>query len=111
MRKRQKQFEKSLVRFFLEHVLGLSVRRLLGRKPPRPDTYCVVERNGESDILEIELIEYQVDAPIGHGGGSPGERLNSFWGKVQESLRRRLTRRPIEVEVRVTLKHPSAVNG
>jgi hypothetical protein len=111
MRKLQKQVEKSQVRYFLENVLGLSVRRLLGRNPPRPDIYSVVERNGGTAILEIELVEYQVDTSSGQENGSPGERLNSFWRKVQDSLCRRMSKKPVKVDVRVTLKDASTVKN
>src|SRR5439155_647316 len=53
--------------------------------------------------------EYQVDVPSGQNGGSPGVRLHSFWRKVQESVGRRLTKNPVEVEVSVTLKDRSRV--
>jgi hypothetical protein len=100
---------KSLVREFLEKVLGWTVCRLLGRHPPRPDIYAVIQKNGQKAILEIELVEYQVDTSTGEEGGSPGERLNSFWRKVQARLCRRLSKKPVKVEVRVTLKEPSKV--
>jgi hypothetical protein len=110
MRKRQKQIEKCLIREFLTNALDLTVCRLWGRCPPRPDSYAVIERDGASVTVEIESTEYQVDTASGKKGGSPGVRLHSFWRKVQESLCRRLTRKPIEVDVCVTLKDPSKVN-
>jgi hypothetical protein len=113
MRSRQKQVEKFLVREFLEKNLGLNVIRLLGRNPGpnshRPDIYAAIEKNGGKVVLEIELTEYQVDTQFANAGGSPGERLNSFWREVQESLWRRLSKRPVEVEVLVTLNDPSKV--
>jgi hypothetical protein len=113
MRNRQKQVEKFLVREFLEKGLRLNVIRLLGRNPGpnsrRPDIYAVIEKDGGNTVLEIELTEYQVDTPSGKEGGSPGERLNSFWREVQESLWRRLSKGPVKVEVLVTLNDPSKV--
>ena len=115
MRNRQKQAEKFLVRRFLEELLGFKIYRLLARNPGhnshRPDIYAVVEINEGRGLLEIEMIEYQVDVSNGQKGGSPGEKLKSFWLKVTESLRRRLTRKPIEVELSVTLKDPSSVKN
>ena len=109
MRNCQKDVEKFLVRNFLENAIGLTVRRLLSRLPPKPDIYAVVERNEQKSALEIELTEYQVDSSGDQEGGSPGARLNSFWRKVQASLYRRLSRKPLNVEVLVTLDNPSAV--
>ncbi len=110
MRKRQKNIEKSLLREFLESALGLTIIRLLGRRRPRPDGYAVIEEHGRKAILEIELTEYQADVRTLEGG-SPGERLSNFWRKVQESLCRRLSKNPIEVEIRVTMKDPSKVKS
>jgi hypothetical protein len=113
MRRQQKAAEKAIVRAFLENVLALHVLRLVGRNPSRyshpADIYAVVERDGGTAVLEIELVEYQVDASDGQEGGSPGERLNSFWRKVQDSICRRLSKNPVEVDARVTLKHPTKV--
>jgi hypothetical protein len=104
----QKKVEKFIVRQFLENGLGLQVSRLLGRHPPRPDAQAVIECNGQKRIVEIEFVEYQVD---GKEGGSPGEKLQSFWRKVQESLYRRLRQNRIEVDVVVTLNEPSHVKN
>jgi hypothetical protein len=113
VRKLQKEVEKFVAREFLEKVLGLKVLRLRGRNPSGnsqpPDVSAVIERDGAKATLEIELTKYQVDAPSGEAHGSPGERLNSFWRKVQESLRRRLSKKPVQVEVSVTLKDPAAI--
>lgn len=106
MRKRSKAIEKFLMRSFLENGLKLTVRRLLGRKPPRPDGYALVERDGRNVVVEIELTEYQVDAENREKGGSPGVALSRVWRKVQESLYKRLVRSPVKVEARVTLKAP-----
>ena len=110
MGKHQKLVEKSLVRTFFEKVLGQTVRRLLGRHPPRPDVYCVVERGGTTALVEVELVEYHVDTRFGIKGGSPGERLYDFCRRVQDSLRRRLSKKPIKVDVGYTLIDASAVN-
>jgi hypothetical protein len=107
----QKKVEKLLIREFLENVLGMTIRRLQGRSPPRADARAVIKANGRDAVLEIELTEYHVDRPCDQKGGSPGARLNSFWGNVRESLYRRLTRKPINVEVLVTLDDASAVKA
>jgi hypothetical protein len=106
-RKARKGIEKHLVREFFETALRIPVRRLVGRQPPRPDVYCVLRTEGPRALVEVELVEYQIDAAA--KGGSPGERLQTFWDSVQDSLRRRLTRRRIQVEVSVTLKNPSLI--
>jgi hypothetical protein len=110
MRKSKKQIEKTLVREFLEKILGLPIRRLLAGRESRPDVYAVIETNGEEAVVEIELTEYQVDAPHDEGGGSPGERLRSTWAAVQDSICLRLRKKRIEVEVGVSLKYPYVVH-
>jgi hypothetical protein len=100
MRKRQKKVERLLVGEFLENALGVIVRRLLGRVPPRPDVYAVIEKLGRKSTIEVELTEYQVDTPSESKGGSPGARLNSYWQLVQQSLHRRLTKKDIIVRSR-----------
>ena len=57
------------------------------------------------------LQHLQVDTSEGWRGGSPGERLNSFWRKVIESLYRRLNKKRIKVEVSVTFKEPSRIKA
>jgi hypothetical protein len=111
MRNTQRVREKLLAREFLHNELGITIYRLLGRSPPRADCYAVIEKNKNREIIEIELTEYQVDTTAGQKGGSPGVRLDSFWRKVNESLRRRLSRKPIDVEVIVTFDDASAVKN
>jgi len=111
MRSSQKVREKLLAREFLHDVLGMTIYRLLGRSPPRADCYAVIQRNEQTEIIEIELTEYQVDSLAGQKGGSPGVRLSSFWRKVKESLFRRLSRHRLNVEVIVTLEDASAVKN
>lgn len=106
MSKNQKQVEKYIARQFLEKRLHLHLSRLLACNPPRPDAYAVINGAGYKRVVEIELVEYQVDAPNGKKCGSPGERLYSFWREVQESLYRRLRKNPIKVDVSVTLEEP-----
>ena len=79
MPKNQKQVEKFIVRQFLENGLRLQISRLFACHPPRPDTHAVIEANGEKRVVEIELVEYQVDASTNKEGGSPGEKLHAFW--------------------------------
>jgi hypothetical protein len=111
MGRRKKEHEKSCVRTFLERILGQCVLSLRGRAPPRPDISCVIERNGKRISLEVELVEYQVDARVAGCFGSAGERLNSFWQDVHARLRRRLSKNGPNRAVTVTLKRSTAIRG
>jgi len=75
--------EVELIRRFLQfmgyRILSLTVRE-------KPDAQATVEKDGRQLLLGIEHTQYHVDTPPGATGGSPGAKLASFWGEVQERL-------------------------
>ncbi len=103
MAAKKKRTEKFIIREFLEF-MGFNIVRLWGTA--KPDARTMVTKDGNELRLGIELTKYQVDAPPGAKGGSPGTRLHSFWSAVQDSLTRRLTRKklPLTLHVHVFFK-------